>query len=76
MIELLGKAYKTPDATLSLRKLRAVKVSLLGEVMSPGMQTCTALQRVSEVIDKAGGRFKEGDVWIFNDAYEIGRAHV
>jgi len=51
----LGKFYKSPDVGLSLRRLRPIKVSILGEVLSPGIQTATALQRVSEVIDKSGG---------------------
>lgn len=55
---LLAKDYKNPNASLSLRKLRPVKVNLLGEVVLPGVQTATALQRLSEVIDKSGG-FKD-----------------
>ena len=56
--ELLAHDYKSPNASLSLRKLRPIKVSILGEVLSPGVQSATALQRVSEVIDKSGG-FKQ-----------------
>lgn len=51
----LAKDYKSPDVSLSLRRLRSIKVSVLGEVLGPGIQTSTALERVSEVIDRAGG---------------------
>ena len=53
--ELLGRDYKTPNASLSLRRLRPVKVNVIGEVLSPGVQSVTAMQRVSEVIDRSGG---------------------
>ncbi|HET6510895.1 MAG TPA: SLBB domain-containing protein [Candidatus Kapabacteria bacterium] len=56
--QLLARDYRNPNAKLSLRKLRGVKINLLGEVVMPGVQTATALQRLSEVIDKSGG-FKE-----------------
>lgn len=51
----LARDYKSPDVSLSLRHLRPLKVNLIGEVLSPGIQTSTALQRVSEVIDHSGG---------------------
>jgi protein involved in polysaccharide export with SLBB domain len=54
-IKLLSKDYKSPDASLVLRKLRPVKINVIGEVLTPGVQTVTAMQRVSEVIDRAGG---------------------
>ena len=52
---LLLKDYKEPNASISLRKLRSIKISVLGDVLAPGMQTATALSRVSELIDKSGG---------------------
>src|SRR5207244_1816378 len=51
---LLEKEYKNPQAFLSLRRLRTMKVSVLGEVLSPGVHQATAMMRVSEIIDKAG----------------------
>ena len=51
----LARDYKSPDVSLSLRHLRPMKVNVIGDVLSPGMQTTTALQRVSEVIDHSGG---------------------
>ena len=53
--ETLRKSYKTPDASLSLRRLRAVKISVIGDVLAPGVFTVTAASRVHEVIDRAGG---------------------
>ncbi len=52
---LLMKDYRDPQASLSLRKLRTFKVSVLGDVLSPGIQNVTSMQRLSEVIDLAGG---------------------
>ena len=51
----LERDYKSPDLSLSLRNLRPIKVSVLGQVLSPGVQSATALERVSEVISRAGG---------------------
>lgn len=56
--KLLAREYKMPDASLSMRRVRPLKVSVLGEVLQPGIQTGTALQRVSEVIDRCGGLLK------------------
>jgi protein involved in polysaccharide export with SLBB domain len=53
--QALAKDYKSPDVSLSLRHLRPMKVSVVGDVLSPGIQTTTALQRVSEVVDRSGG---------------------
>ncbi|MDP4220689.1 MAG: SLBB domain-containing protein [Bacteroidota bacterium] len=51
---LLARDYKNPQAYLSLRRLRTMKVSVLGEVLSPGVHQATAMMRVSEVINRAG----------------------
>ncbi len=53
--QALAKEYKSPDVSLSLRRLRPMKVNIIGDVLSPGIQTTTALQRVSEIIDRSGG---------------------
>ena len=52
--QLLARDYKNPQAFLSLRRLRTMKVSVLGEVLSPGVHQATAMMRVSEIISKAG----------------------
>jgi protein involved in polysaccharide export with SLBB domain len=51
---LLEREYKNPQAFLSLRRLRTMKISVLGEVLSPGVHQATAMMRVSEIIDRAG----------------------
>ncbi len=53
--ELLRKSYKKPDATLSLRRLRSIKISVIGDVLAPGVFTVTAASRVHEAIERAGG---------------------
>jgi len=53
--QALARDYKSPDVSLSLRHLRSMKINVVGDVLSPGMQTTTALQRVSEIIDHSGG---------------------
>jgi len=52
--QLLARDYKNPQAFLSLRRLRIMKISVLGEVLSPGVHQATAMMRVSEIISKAG----------------------
>ena len=52
--QLLARDYKNPQAFLSLRRLRTMKVSVLGEVLSPGVHQATAMMRVSEIINRAG----------------------
>lgn len=51
---LLARDYKNPQAYLSIRRLRTMKVSVLGEVLSPGVHQATAMMRLSEVVSKAG----------------------
>jgi protein involved in polysaccharide export with SLBB domain len=55
LTKLFERDYRIPELSLSLRKLRTLKVSVLGEVLSPGVQSATAMQRLSEVAEKAGG---------------------
>jgi protein involved in polysaccharide export with SLBB domain len=52
--QLLSRDYKNPQAFLSLRRLRTMKINVLGEVLSPGIHQATAMMRISEVISKAG----------------------
>lgn len=52
--QLLARDYKNPQAYLSIRKMRTMKISVLGEVLSPGVHQVTSMMRVSEVINKAG----------------------
>lgn len=49
------KVFKTREVSLSLKKLRTFKITLLGAVRRPTIVTATAADRISEVIDRAGG---------------------
>ncbi|HYF01975.1 MAG TPA: SLBB domain-containing protein [Patescibacteria group bacterium] len=51
----IEKVYKAREVAVSLKKLRTFKVSLLGAVRKPTMINATAADRISEVIDRAGG---------------------
>lgn len=59
---LLRKEYKEPDASLSLRKLRSNKITVVGDVLAPGIYSGASLSRVNELIDKAGGFSKESSL--------------
>ncbi|MGB2697023.1 MAG: SLBB domain-containing protein [Candidatus Zixiibacteriota bacterium] len=52
--ELL-KRYKKPDFTIVLTSLRKFKVSVTGSVEQPGTYSAFAHERISEIIQKAGG---------------------
>jgi protein involved in polysaccharide export with SLBB domain len=52
--ELL-KRYKNPDLEITLVSLRKFKVSVTGSVEVPGTYAAFAHERISEVIQKAGG---------------------
>lgn len=51
----LKKVYKTDEIFVTLRKIRKFKISVAGEVMKPSIVPATAAERVSELIEKAGG---------------------
>lgn len=53
--EAVLKSYKNVPVTITLLKLKKVKVIVAGEVKSPGIYSVFANTRVSEVIDVAGG---------------------
>lgn len=59
---LLRKEYKEPNANLSLRKLRSLKITVVGDVLAPGIYTGASLSRTNELIDKAGGFSKESSL--------------
>ncbi len=52
--ELLKK-YRKPDFTITLTSLRKFKVSVAGAVEYPGTYSAFAHERISEIIQKAGG---------------------
>ncbi len=49
-----AEAYQQGRITVELRKLRSLPVAVLGAVGSPGMVVTSGVERVSEVIRKAG----------------------
>lgn len=58
IIEKIKSIYKTDNIFVALTKLRTFKVTVSGIVQKPTMVSATAVDRVSEIIDRAGG-FKE-----------------
>lgn len=53
--EAVMRYYKVSDVSVSLKKMRQFKVSLIGAVNRPGTVVATPTTRVSEVIDMGGG---------------------
>jgi len=53
--EEVTKILKTNGVSLSLRKMRTFKVFVRGAVRKPGIIPATPADRVSEIIDRAGG---------------------
>jgi polysaccharide biosynthesis/export protein len=53
--DAVARVFKTGGVSVSLRKIRQFKVSLIGAVIYPGTVTATPATRVSEVIDLGGG---------------------
>ena len=53
--EEVTKTLKTNGISLSLRKMRTFKVFVRGAVRKPGIIPATPADRVSEIIDRAGG---------------------
>ena len=49
------RVFKTAVVSLSLRKVRSFKVTVVGAVRKPGIVPASAADRVSEAIDRAGG---------------------
>jgi protein involved in polysaccharide export with SLBB domain len=58
IIDKIKSIYKTDNIFVALTKLRSFKVTVSGIVQKPTMVSATAVDRVSEIIDRAGG-FKE-----------------
>ncbi|MEY3690168.1 MAG: hypothetical protein RIT37_1730 [Bacteroidota bacterium] len=49
------KILKSPSVSLTLRKMRTFKVFIRGAIRKPGIIPATPADRVSEIIDRAGG---------------------
>jgi protein involved in polysaccharide export with SLBB domain len=56
--ESINQKYRNVEFTISLVDLRVFKVYIGGAVLNPGAYPATAMTRVSEVIDLAGGLFE------------------
>ncbi|KPL16660.1 MAG: hypothetical protein AMJ92_12610 [candidate division Zixibacteria bacterium SM23_81] len=55
IIRKVGKRYRNVNISVSLTKIRKFRVFLVGSVNLPGTYTATAVDRVSMLIDQAGG---------------------
>jgi protein involved in polysaccharide export with SLBB domain len=55
IIEAVSKRYRNVIASVSLTKVRKFRVFVVGAVNLPGTYTATAVDRVSMLIDQAGG---------------------
>ncbi len=53
--DAVGRVFRVGDVSVSLKKMRQFKVSLIGAVIRPGTVVATPTTRVSEVIDLGGG---------------------
>jgi protein involved in polysaccharide export with SLBB domain len=58
----IRKVYKTEEVFIALKDLREFKVSVSGAVPKPIIVPATAVDRVSEVIDRAGGLKFDGSL--------------
>lgn len=52
---VLSRRYSMAEASVSLTKIRDVKVRISGAVAAPGIYVLSAYSRVSEAINRAGG---------------------
>jgi len=55
MREEINRVFHNVEVTVTLTKLRLFEVYVLGEVKRPGIYLATAIDHVSELIQKAGG---------------------
>lgn len=55
IVKEVGKRYKSVTTSVSLSKVRDFRVFLVGAVNLPGTYSATAVDRVSMLVDQAGG---------------------
>jgi protein involved in polysaccharide export with SLBB domain len=55
ILQAVGRRYKSVQSSVSLSKVRKFRVFVVGTVNVPGTYTATAVDRVSMLIDQAGG---------------------
>lgn len=58
----IAKTFKTNEIHIILEDVRKFKVSLSGAVKKSGIVTATAVDRVSEIVEKTGGITPDGSV--------------
>lgn len=59
MSKLIRSTYKASTVDIVLKKLKQFKVTVAGAVRKPVIVTATSVDRVSEVLEKAGGLLKD-----------------
>jgi len=62
IIKKLGSTFRTKDIFVVLSDVRKFKVSISGAVKKPSIVPTTAVDRVSEVVEKAGGFKPDGSI--------------
>ncbi len=55
VIQSMEKIYKDAEFTLNILQMRAFKLYVVGEVTNPGTYVSSSINRVSDVINMAGG---------------------
>jgi protein involved in polysaccharide export with SLBB domain len=60
ILNALGRRYRNVEISVTLSKLRKLKVSVDGEVNFPGVYTVTSMDRITEAIQLAGGLTEGG----------------
>lgn len=55
ILDALRKSYRNVEISITLSKLRKIKVSVDGEVYFPGVYTVSSMDRSTEAIELAGG---------------------
>ena len=55
IIEAAQKVYKSAEITVNLKKLRRFRIPVTGIVPLPGVYEASAAERVSKLLEKAGG---------------------
>ena len=60
--ERIKKIYKVDDISIDLKDIRKFKVIVSGEVSKPSIVAATAVDRVSEVIERCGGLTKDASM--------------
>lgn len=74
--EQLGRYFRGFQTSVTMGRLRTVRVHVVGEVCQPGVYTLSSLATVTNALYAAGGPSKLGslrDVRLLRNGYEVGR---